>query len=140
MTAFARSLGDTRTRLDRIETALNEAIPGDPRDTTTPAMMLADMRVLLLGDALSATSRRQLIDWLVANKTGDERLRAGFPPDWRVGDKTGTSNNGITNDVAIAWPPGRSPLLVAAYYDSRDATTEQRNAVLADVGRIVAAI
>ncbi len=140
LTAFARSLGDTRTRLDRIETALNEAIPGDPRDTTTPAMMLADMRVLLLGDALSAASRRQLIDWLVANKTGDERLRAGFPPDWRVGDKTGTSNNGITNDVAIAWPPGRSPLLVAAYYDSRDATTEQRNAVLADVGRIVAAI
>ena len=140
LTAFARSLGDTRTRLDRIETALNEAIPGDPRDTTTPAMMLADMRVLLLGDALSAASRKQLIDWLVANKTGDERLRAGFPPDWRVGDKTGTSNNGITNDVAIAWPPGRSPLLVAAYYDSRDASTEQRNAVLADVGRIVAAI
>src|SRR5688572_13929717 len=140
LTAFARSLGDTRTRLDRIEPELNEAIPGDPRDTTTPAMMLADMRALLLGDVLSAASRKQLSDWLVANRTGDERLRAGFPPGWRVGDKTGTSGNGIANDVAIAWPPGRGPLLVAAYYDGRDATSEQRNAVLADVGRIVAAL
>ena len=140
LTEFARSLGDTHTRLDRIEPELNEAIPGDPRDTTTPAMMLADMRTLLLGDALSAASRKQLGDWLVANRTGDERLRAGFPPGWRVGDKTGTSGNGIANDVAIAWPPGRGPLLVAAYYDGRDATSEQRNAVLADVGRIVAAL
>lgn len=140
LTTFARSLGDTRTRLDRIEPDLNEAIPGDPRDTTTPAMMLADMRALLLGDVLSEASRTQLGDWLAANRTGDERLRAGFPPGWRVGDKTGTSGNGIANDVAIAWPPGRGPLLVAAYYDGRDATSEQRNAVLADVGRIVAAL
>jgi beta-lactamase class A len=140
LTAFARSLGDTRTRLDRTEPELNEATPGDPRDTTTPAMMLADMRTLLLGDALSATSRKQLGDWLVANRTGDERLRAGFPSGWRVGDKTGTSGNGIANDVAIAWPPGRGPVLVAAYYDGRDATSDQRNAVLADVGRIVAAL
>ena len=140
LTAFARSLGDTRTRLDRIEPELNQAIPGDPRDTTTPAMMLTDMNALLLGDALSVVSRNQLADWLVANKTGNERLRAGFPPGWRVGDKTGTSGNGIANDVAIAWRPGRGPLLVAAYYDGRDATSEQRNAVLADVGRIVAAL
>ena len=140
LTAFARSLGDTRTRLDRIEPELNQALPGDPRDTTTPAMMLADMRALLLDDVLSTASRTRLGDWLVANRTGDERLRAGFPPGWRVGDKTGTSNNGITNDVAIAWPPGRGPLLVAAFYDVRDATSEQRNAVLADVGRIVVAL
>ena len=140
LTAFARSLGDTRTRLDRIEPELNQAIPGDPRDTTTPAMMLADMRALLLGEALSTASRTQLAEWLVATRTGDERLRAGFPPGWRVGDKTGTSGNGIANDVAIAWPPGRDPLLVAAYYDGRDATSEQRNAVLAEVGRIVAAL
>lgn len=140
LTAFARSLGDRMTRLDRIEPDLNQAIPGDPRDTTTPAMMLADMRALLLGDVLSAASRTQLIDWLVANRTGDERLRGGFPPGWRVGDKTGTSGNGIANDLAIAWPPGHGPLLVTAYYDGPGATPEQRNAVLAEVGRIVAGL
>lgn len=140
LTAFARSLGDRYTRLDRIEPDLNEATPGDPRDTTTPAAMLANMRALLLGDALSAASRAQLIDWLVANATGDQRLRAGMPADWRVGDKTGTSGNGVVNDVAIAWPPGRGPLLVTAYYAEADATPGQRNAVLADVGRIVAGL
>lgn len=139
LTAFTRTLGDGMTRLDRIETELNEATPGDPRDTTTPAAMLGDMRVLLLGDTLSAASRSQLADWLVATSTGGQRLRAGLPSTWRVGDKTGTSNNGATNDVAIAWPAGGgAPLLVTAYYAESAVAQEVRNAVLAQVGRIAA--
>ena len=131
------------TRLDRRETELNEAIPGDPRDTTTPAAMLDDMRRLLLGDALSPASRRQLGDWLLANTTGGSRLRAGLPGDWRVGDKTGTGDNGInnaSNDIAIAWPPGRAPLLVTAYYAEAEVPQEARNAVLAEVGDIAAGL
>jgi beta-lactamase class A len=138
LTAFARSLGDTVTRLDRRETELNEAIPGDPRDTTTPAAMLDDMRTLLLGDVLSPASRMQLADWLRATTTGGSRLRAGLPKDWRVGDKTGTSDNGVSNDIAIVWPPGRAPLLVTAYYAESTAPQETRNAVIAEVGRIAA--
>lgn len=140
LTAFVRTLGDRMTRLDRIEPDLNEATPGDPRDTTTPASMLADMRALLLGDALSAASRTRLAGWLVATSTGGQRLRAGLPVHWRVGDKTGTSGNGVANDIAIAWPPDRKPLLVAAYYDAPDATEQMRNAVLAEVGRVVASL
>ena len=138
LTAFARSLGDTVTRLDRRETELNEAIPGDPRDTTTPAAMLDDMRRLLLGDALSPASRKQLADWLFANTTGGSRLRAGLPGEWRVGDKTGTSNNGVTNDIAIVWPPDHAPLLVTAYYAESSVPQETRNAVLTEVGKIAA--
>jgi beta-lactamase class A len=140
LTAFARSLGDAVTRLDRIETELNEATPGDPRDTTTPAAMLDDMRVLLLGDALSSSSRQQLADWLIAATTGGQRIRAGVPAAWRIGDKTGTSNNGVTNDIAIAWPPGRAPLLITAYYAESSMPQDQRNAVLAEVGRIASGL
>jgi beta-lactamase class A len=136
LTAFVRSLGDPVTRLDRIETALNEGTPGDPRDTTTPAAMLDAMRTLLVGEALSPGSREQLIAWLVANKTGDQRLRAGMPEGWRVGDKTGTGGHGATNDIAVVWPPGRAAILVAAYYAESEASDAQRSAVLADVGRI----
>ena len=140
LTAFARTLGDNITRLDRRETELNEAIPGDPRDTTTPAAMLDDMRRLLLDDVLSPASRQQLADWLLANTTGASRLRAGLPGDWRVGDKTGTSDNGASNDIAIAWPPGRAPLLVTAYYAEATVPQETRNEVLAEVGRIAAGL
>jgi beta-lactamase class A len=140
VTAFARRLGDTSTRLDRIEPDLNEATPGDPRDTTTPAAMLENLRRLVLGDVLSPESRGLLAGWLVANKTGGARLRAGLPPTWRVGDKTGTGNHGATNDVAIAWPPDRSPLLLSVYYAESLATADQRNAVIADVARAIVPI
>ena len=138
LTAFARSLGDQKTRLDRWETALNEAKSGDPRDTTTPAAMLENMRKLLVGDGLSPASRKQLVAWLVANKTGAKRYRAGLPHDWQIGDKTGTGANGATNDIAIMWPPNREPILVAGYYSESTASDDQRSAVLAEVGRNVA--
>lgn len=139
LTAYARQLGDSVTRLDRIETALNEARPGDPRDTTSPVAMLGLMRRLLVEDALSARSRGQLIDWLVASKTGAQRLRAGFPSTWRVGDKTGTGSNGSANDVAIAGPAGRAPILTAVYFTESKISDEARSGVIAEAGRIVSA-
>jgi beta-lactamase class A len=137
LTAYARSLGDTVTRLDRIEPELNEAVPGDRRDTTTPGAMLANLHALALGNALSAKSRDQLVQWLVGNKTGDTRLRAGFPAGWRVGDKTGAGEHGTTNDVGLIWPPDRAPVIVAVYLTGTSATGERRNATLAAVGRAV---
>jgi beta-lactamase class A len=136
LTAYARALGDGSTRLDRIETELNEAAPGDPRDTTTPAAMLGDMQRLLIGDALSAGSRDRLIAWLLACKTGGKRLRAGLSSDWRVGDKTGGGNNGTANDIAIAWPPGRAPILIAVYFTGSTIADDARSAVIAEAGRL----
>ncbi len=115
LTRYVRSLGDEVTRLDRTEPELNEAVPGDERDTTSPAAMLEDMRRILLGNALSDGPRRQLEEWLVASRTGAARLRAGVPSDWRTGDKTGGGGHGTANDIAIFWPPGRAPILAAVY-------------------------
>jgi len=138
LTAFLRGIGDPVTRLDRIEPAMNMVGPGDERDTTTPDAMVDDLRTLLLGDALSPASRELLAEWLVTATTGKTRLRAGLPEGWRVGDKTGTCGSGVAHDVAIAWPPGRAPILVAAYLAEADASFEECNAALADVGRAVA--
>lgn len=138
LTKYLRSLGDEVTRLDRDEPALNSNLPDDPRDTTTPASMVETVRLLLLGDALSAASREKLAGWMLACKTGRARLSAGVPSDWRVGDKTGTGGRGAANDVAIIWPPGRKPILVAAYYSDSARGYEELNAVLAEVGEIVA--
>jgi beta-lactamase class A len=137
MTQFARSLGDNVTRLDRTETSLNEALPGDPRDTTSPTAMVANWRKLLVGDTLSLSSRKQLTDWLIANKTGDERLRKGLPAGWIVGDKTGSNGENTSNDVAIIWPAKRPPVIVAAYLTACPGTEAKRNAVLAEVGKLV---
>ena len=137
-TAFARSLGDQVTRLDRNEPTLNKSLPGDPRDTTSPRAMAADMQKVLLGDALSDASRRQLQTWLINDKVGDKRLRAGLPPSWRIGDKTGTGERGSTNDVAIIWPPDRAPLIATVYYTESSAPMDARNAIHKEIGALIA--
>ena len=138
VTAFAHALGDPSTRLDRIETDLNEATPGDIRDTTTPAAMADDLLSLVVGDRLSGRSREQMTAWLVANQTGGAKLRAGLPRDWRVGDKTGGGDWGATNDIAVVWPPGRKPLIACVYLTETKASFADRNATIAAVGRAIA--
>ncbi|KVH33067.1 class A beta-lactamase [Burkholderia cepacia] len=137
VTAFARSIGDDTFRLDRWETELNTALPGDLRDTTTPAAMAASMRVLMLGDALPAAQRAQLVAWMRGNKVGDKRLRAGVPAGWTVGDKTGTGDYGTTNDAGVVWSPSRAPIAVAVYYTQARADARSKDDVIASVARIV---
>jgi len=138
LTNFVRTLGDRVTRLDRIEPELNSAIPGDERDTTTPAAICSDMQRLLLGDTLSEASRRQLEGWLERNETGGPMIRAGIPKNWIIGDKTGRGSNGATNDIAIMRPPGRAPMLLAIYSVGSTAKPNDRAAAVAEVAKIVA--
>lgn len=135
VTAYARSLGDDTTRLDRIELALNEVPPGDPRDTTTPAAMLENLRRILIGDALPRDKRIALQGWMERSKPGANRLKAGLPPDWRIAHKPGTGFHDICNDIALVQPPGRKPILIAAYYAEGDG----KEAVLAAVGKAITA-
>jgi beta-lactamase class A len=140
LTAWLRGIGDPVTRLDRREPELNEARPGDPRDTTTPAAMAADIRALALGEVLSAGSRARLVGWLRGNRTGDARLRAGLPAGWTAGERTGTGGRNTSNDVGLLFPPGgAAPVIVAAYLNEGAADGKVRDAALAEVAAAVAA-
>lgn len=145
VTAKFRDMGDTVTRLDRYEPDLGLVLSADLRDTTSPLAMAQLVRRITTGDLLQCDSRDRLLRWMENTKTGPMRLRAGLPAEWRSGNKTGTGRTeGTTNkcnDIAITFPPGRSPIIIAAYFDSGEYTeqTEDRHqAVLAEVGRIAA--
>jgi len=139
LTHYAYTLGATATRLDRWEPELNEATPGDPRDTTTPRSMATALQAAVVGDALSATSRARLAGWLEATRTNVRRLRADLPEGWRMGSKTGTGARGTTNDVGVFWPPGRAPIVVAVYLTEAGAGEAARNAAVARVAHRVTA-
>ncbi|MBE7196470.1 MAG: class A beta-lactamase [Parafilimonas terrae] len=139
LTAWLRSIGDPITRLDRNEPTLNSALPGDPRDTTTPEAMRATLGRILLGSVLTPPSRDRLEHWMVGSQTGSARLRAGLPKDWTVGDKTGTGVNGTVNDVAILRPPGRAPLFAAVYSTGSSQPAAAIEAAHAEIGRLIAA-
>lgn len=137
VTGFVRGLGDTITRLDRAETTLNEATPGDPRDTTTPNAMVNNLRKLVLGDTLSDSSRDTLISWLRGNRVSDNLLRAAVPQDWKIGDRSGAGGYGSRSITAVLWPPNRKPLVLAIYITETGATFDERNSAIADIGRAV---
>jgi beta-lactamase class A len=137
ITTFSRSLGDTVTRLDRMETALNESLADDPRDTTSPTAMAGDLKSVLLGEVLSRPSRNLLTRWMEANVTGLERLRAKLPASWRAADKTGANGEHTSNDIAVLWPTGGPPIVVAAFITQCAGPESKRAAMLAKIGELV---
>jgi beta-lactamase class A len=137
VTLFAREIGDEMFRLDRWETALNTAIPGDPRDTSTPAAMMKSVQLLMLGNALAGHERSMLVTWMRGNTTGDKRIRANVPEGWSVADKTGSGDYGTANDVGVLWPPGKSPIVLALYFTQAEKGARLREDVLASATKIV---
>jgi beta-lactamase class A len=137
ITKFSRSIGDTVTRLDRMEVALNEARAGDPRDTTSPMAMAVDLKNVLLGGVLSPASRTQLREWMEANLTGLDRVRAKLPVGWRVADKGGSNGEHTSNDIAVIWPAGRPAVIVSAYITQCIGPEGKRAAMLAEIGNLV---
>lgn len=124
ITDFARSIGDERTRLDRWETELNSALPGDPRDTTTPRAIGGGVRTLLTGTVLDDIHRSQLEEWMLGNQTSARSMRAGLPPGWTTADKTGAGGYGSTNDVGIAYGPEGQRVLLSVMTRTRSDNPE----------------
>ncbi|MFJ1708102.1 class A beta-lactamase [Kitasatospora sp. NPDC088346] len=139
VTRFCRSLGDRVTRLDRWEPALNSAEPGRESDTSSPRALGRTYARLTLGDALDAPDRERLTGWLLGNTTSGNRFRAGLPQGWTVADKTGTGGYGTTNDVGIAWPPGRGPIVLAVLSTRHDPAAPADEPLVAETARLVAA-
>jgi beta-lactamase class A len=140
LTSFCRSIGDGVTRLDRTETSLNQALPGDPRDTTSPTAMANDLDSIMLANVLSPASRKQLTGWMEGNQTGLDKLRASLPAGWRAADKTGNNGENTLNDIAVIWPAGKKPLIVAAYITQCDGPDGKRIAMLKQVGKLLMSV
>lgn len=138
LTGFTRTLGDTVTRMDRWEPDITTAIPGDPRDTTSPRAIGTTYRELVLHDALPPEKRDFLRDLLERSTTGTRRIRAGLPHGWRAADKTGTGDHGTMNDIAIAWPPDAEPLVIAIMSDKSTPDAKYDEALLAQAAAYVA--
>lgn len=137
LTAYMRSIGDNAFRLDRWETELNSALPGDLRDTSTPSAMASSLYKVVLGNALAEPQKQLLKDWLIGNTTGNTRIRAGLPQGWIVGDKTGTGDYGSAHDIAVVWPPSRAPFVLAIYTSRKKKDSEARSDIIAEVTRVV---
>ncbi|EPZ0455677.1 MULTISPECIES: class A beta-lactamase Bla1 [Bacillus] len=123
-----RQMGDRVTMSDRFETELNEAIPGDIRDTSTAKAIATNLKAFTAGNALPNHKRNILTEWMKGNATGDKLIRAGVPTDWIVADKSGAGSYGTRNDIAIVWPPNRAPIIIAilSSKDEKEATYDNQ--------------
>lgn len=134
LTKFLRKVNDQTTRLDRWEPMLNESLPEDKRDTTTPEAMSKTLFTLLTGKALTASSQQQLINWMEADKVGDPLLRSVLPKGWFIADKTGAGEQGSRGIVAVLGPDGKPSRIVIIYLTGSSATMDERNKQIAEIG------
>lgn len=137
LTTFLREMNDLVTRSDRTEPTLNEAVPGDLRDTSTPISMSHTIAKLVLGDTLSATSKTQLGQWMKDDKVADALLRSVLPAGWIIGDKTGAGGYGSRSIVAVVWPPKRQPLVISIYITQTKASMARSNQAIARIGSAI---
>jgi beta-lactamase class A len=134
--ASLRAVGDDTTSVDRVEPGLSEWAPGETRDTSTPRAMAEDLEAFALGSALDEDDRAVLVDALRDNTTGDELIRAGVPDGWVVGDKTGSSEHGGRNDIAVIEPPDGDPIVLAIYSNRLDPEAESDPALIAEATEV----
>ena len=136
---WLRGIGDQVTQVVRVEPDLNEATPGDERDTTTPAQFAADLRTVLLGDALRPADRKMLVETMAGTTTGAATIRAGVPTGWSVADKTGTGSYGVRNDIGIVTPPGRAPIVLVVMTSRSRADAKPVDALVAAATKVTVA-
>ncbi|WP_313081361.1 class A beta-lactamase [Atlantibacter sp.] len=134
ITQFMRRLGDNVTRLDRTEPTLNEATPGDARDTSSPKSMAAGLQKILTSDTLTPANRAALDSWMREDKVGDALLRATLPQGWAIADKTGAGGYGSRAIIAAVYPPQQAPFYVAIYITRTEATMQMANTAIAQIG------
>jgi beta-lactamase class A len=84
---------------------------------------------------LSAPRRARLTNWLLGNTTGGPYIRAGVPSGCRVGDRTGNADYGTRDDIAIAWPVGRGPIVIAIESRRHAPDAASADALIADATR-----
>ncbi|MEO7015542.1 MAG: class A beta-lactamase [Leifsonia sp.] len=135
---WMRGIGDSITNVDRVEPDLNEALPGDPRDTTTPAQFAANLRKTLFGDALPTTARTFLRNTMLDNTTGDGTIRAGVDSAWPVADKTGTGSFGVRNDIGAVYPASHAPIVVVVMSAKSASSATPDDALLAAAAKVAA--
>ncbi|MFJ8001158.1 class A beta-lactamase [Streptomyces sp. NPDC096310] len=136
--AFLKSIGDDVTQVDRYEPDLNEAAPGDTRDTSTPRAFAKNLRSLVLGDVLGKGEKELLTKWLKTNTTGANLIAAGMPEGWTVGDKSGGGEYGTRNDIAVVWPDRGAPIVVAVMSTRDEPDAAYDDALVAEAASVVA--
>ena len=139
LTAYWRSIGDAASRLDHYEPLADRSPSGGPWDSTTPIAIARTLQKIVLGNLLSDRSRALLTGWLVGCKTGDNRLRAGLPRNWVIGNKTGHSGRDMAGDMAVVWPDPTTPIVIAVFTRGGKPTEKLFDKAFAEIGSLVSA-
>lgn len=137
ITNFVKGIGDTQTRLDRMEPDLNEGLLNDPRDTTTPKAIANTLNKLLFGSTLSDSSKDQLKVWMVNNQVTGNLLRSVLPSDLKIADRSGAGGFGARSITAIVWNEQQAPIIISIFIAQTEASMEQRNTAIVNIGEVI---
>ncbi len=116
----------------------------DPLDGAAPNAVVVALAKLKRGELLSSAMTRTFLNTMESALTGKQRVKAGVPPGWTYGHKTGTGQvlDGLVtgyNDVGIMTAPDGTSYALAILIRSTRAPTSERQALMQAVAAAVAA-
>lgn len=114
----------------------------DPRDTATPEGMTHLLRQLYQNKLLSLSSTQLLLQIMTDTPHGQDRLKAGLPPQWSLAHKTGTGPDVLgvnvgTNDAGVACAPDGKCFALTVFMAGSKVPLKNREALMRDVAAAV---
>ena len=132
-----RELGDDITNPVRLEPEMNEFIPGDDSDTSTPKQMALNLQKYILGDVLNEEQKQILINWMTDNTITDNLIKASVPDNCKVIDKSGSGTYGTRNDIAIIYPESGKPIIMAIMTNRKMKYAIPDDKLIADIASVL---
>jgi beta-lactamase class A len=140
VTNYLRKLGVQGVVVATSEAEMTRGEGMQYRNAASPNGVIALLRLLQKGQALSMPSRVLLQQFLIETDTGPNRIKGLLPAGTVVAHKTGTSQtvNGLTratNDVGIVTLPDGRHMAVAIFVADSTANVTVRENVIARITR-----
>jgi beta-lactamase class A len=109
----------------------------DQRDMCTPRAMQSLLERIWKGELLRPETRDLLLGCMSRTITGEHRIRARLPPGMKFASKSGSGAGAAVDVGYLTLPADRGTVALTAFVMGSPLTMAEREAVLADIGRLI---
>ena len=140
---FIKSLGIKKLNLTETEHSMHENIMNSYNNWSSPLSVVQLIKKIYTDEILSATSFAFLEETMLNCSSGENKLKAGLPPNVKIGHKTGHSDrtsDGLQiseTDAGVIYLPDGERCYIAVLIKNSLESDETNARIMADITRVI---